>query len=537
MVFGGGGAKDGRPGDEADHPARATRRQLGAWALGLGLAGPAAARAQLFPIPAIPAIPAPAPIIDPLVLQALAVDPRAQRFYTLRAWTAAWTEDQAKAFSAALEGAIRHGLDGAAFLPAATRDPAAREVALTLAALTYADGLARGLVDPAAASQGLFTLERQGTDVAAGLSQALDRRELAVWLDRLPPRDAEYQALSAAYVALRTQISQATASAIPTGPAILPGGTDYRAPLIAQRLYDLGYLTGPPMASQTLSAPISEALKRVQAENGMQATGKVGNDTIAVLNAGPADHARQLVLNLERRRWLRREAPATRIDVNTAGAFFTFFRNGAADWSGRTVVGSANRQTPSLQSSFHQLVVNPPWNVPASIARAEIFPRGAGYLRRQNMYVTNGRVVQRPGPTAALGLVKFDMQNPYAIYLHDTPSKSLFARAARHRSHGCVRVENAVDFARHLAGLYGVTDRFEAVLATGDTGVVQLGSDIPVRLLYHTAFVGEAGTVVYRSDPYGLDVKLAKAMGLDAPRSTLNPEEAAPDPQSAPLGP
>ena len=531
MLFGGGGAKYGRPGDETEQPARATRRQLGAWALGLGLAGPAVARAQLFPLPPT------SPVIDPLVLQALATDPRAKRFYSLRGWTAAWTEDQAKAFSTALEGAIRHGLDGAAFQPAPSRDLATRDIALTLAAITYADGLARGLVDPAAASQGLFTLERQGTDVIAGLSQALDRRELRAWLDRLPPRDAEYQALSAAYVALRAQITRAGVATIPTGAAILPGVADYRVPMIARRLYDLGYLTGPPLASQTLSAPIVEALKRIQAENGMQATGKVGNDTIGVLNAGPTDHARQLVLNLERRRWLRREAPATRIDVNTAGAFFTYYRDGVADWSGRTVVGSANRQTPSLQSSFSQLVVNPPWNVPASIARAEILPRGAAYLRRENMYVTNGRVVQRPGPKAALGQVKFDMQNPYAIYLHDTPSKSLFARAARHRSHGCVRVENAVDFARHLAGLYGVSERFEAVLATGDTGVVQLGADIPVRLLYHSAFVNEAGVVVYRSDPYGLDIKLAKAMGLDLPRPTLNPEEAKPDPQSAPLGP
>jgi murein L,D-transpeptidase YcbB/YkuD len=267
----------------------------------------------------------------------------------------------------------------------------------------------------------------------------------------------------------------------------------------------------------------------------MQPTGRVGNTTIAVLNAGPTDHARQLVLNLERRRWLRREPPATRIDVNTAAAFLTYYRDGVLDWSARTVVGSANRATPSLQSAFSQLVVNPPWNVPTSIARAEILPRGAAYLRRQNMYVTGGRVVQRPGPNAALGLVKFDMQNPYAIYLHDTPSKALFARAARHRSHGCVRVENAVEFARHLAEQYGASDVFEEVLASGKTGVVPLSAIIPVRLLYHTAFVDDQGKVVYRSDPYGWDITLATALGLDRPRSTLNPEEAAPDPESAPL--
>lgn len=522
MVFGGGDAV-GRPGDETD-TARATRRQLGAWALGLGLSVPTLAAAQLVLGPAV----------DPRVLQSVAVDPRLRRFYTLRGWTPAWTDDQARQFSQALDGAIRHGLDGEAFAPPPARDAATREAGLTLAALTYADALARGLVDPTKLFK-LFTLERQAVDVVVGLSQALDRRELGAWLGGLAPRDAEYRALSAAYVALRAQIGRAGVSAIPEGGAIQPGGQDYRVPLIAQRLYDLGYLTGSPMASQTLSAPISEALKLIQAENGMQPTGRVGNTTIAVLNAGPTDHARQLVLNLERRRWLRREAPATRIDVNTAAAFLTYYRDGALDWSARTVVGSANRATPSLQSAFSQLVVNPPWNVPASIARTEILPRGAAYMRRQGMYVTNGRVVQRAGPNAALGLVKFDMQNPYAIYLHDTPSKALFARAARHRSHGCVRVENAVDFARHLAEQYGASEQFEAVLASGKTGVVPLAAIIPVRLLYHTAFVDDQGKVVFRSDPYGWDITLATALGLDRPRSTLNPEEAAPDPESAPL--
>lgn len=524
MVFGGGDAV-GRPEGEAE-PARATRRQFGAWALGMGLAAPAIASAQVLSNPTV----------DPRVLQSVATDPRLRRFYALRGWTPAWTDDLARQFDRALGGAIHHGLDGAAFGPAAARDAASREAGLTLAALIYAEALSRGLVDPTKIFK-LFTLERQFTDVAPGLSQALDRREIGAWLDGLAPRDAEYKALSAAYVALRSQIGRAGTSAIPEGGAILPGGQDYRVPLIAQRLYDLGHLTGPPMASQTLTAPISEALKRLQAENGMQPTGKVGNNTIGVLNAGPTDHARQLVMNLERRRWLRREAPATRIDVNTAAAFLTFYRDGAMDWAARTVVGSANRATPSLQSAFSQLVVNPPWNVPASIARAEILPRGAAYMRRQGMYVTGGRVVQRAGPNAALGLVKFDMQNPYAIYLHDTPSKSLFARAARHRSHGCVRVENAVEFARHLSEIYGASERFEEVLASGKTGVVPLTASIPVRLLYHTAFVDDQGTVVYRSDPYGWDITLATALGLDRPRSTLDRDEATAEPDPTSPGP
>jgi len=185
------------------------------------------------------------------------------------------------------------------------------------------------------------------------------------------------------------------------------------------------------------------------------------------------------------------------------------------------VVGKHDTPTPQLQSNMFQLVANPPWNVPAGIAAKEIFPKGAGYMASQDMYVQNGRIIQRPGPKAALGAVKFDLKNPYAIYLHDTPAKSLFASDARHRSHGCVRVHNAMDFARMLANEQGVVGEFDRKLATGDTGAVTLKEQIPVRLLYHTVYLDSAGRLVYLPDPYGWDQRLAKAVGLSAPKRAL----------------
>jgi murein L,D-transpeptidase YcbB/YkuD len=135
------------------------------------------------------------------------------------------------------------------------------------------------------------------------------------------------------------------------------------------------------------------------------------------------------------------------------------------------------------------------------------------------MSVEQGRVVQAAGPDAALGAVKFDMQNRYAIYLHDTPSKALFSRPERFFSHGCVRVEHAVDLARLIARDSGVEDRFNAALKSRATKVVALGRQVPVRLMYLTAFSTPSGTVEYRADPYEWDARVAEALRLEGPKS------------------
>jgi murein L,D-transpeptidase YcbB/YkuD len=126
----------------------------------------------------------------------------------------------------------------------------------------------------------------------------------------------------------------------------------------------------------------------------------------------------------------------------------------------------------------------------------------------------DGKIVQLPGPDSALGLVKFDMKDPYAIYLHDTPAKSLFELSQRQRSHGCVRVDNAMQFARMLAQEQGVLPEFEKAMATGEETNVDLPQDIPVRLMYHTAF-WDGSRVHFRADAYGWDEDVAEALGLD----------------------
>ena len=221
------------------------------------------------------------------------------------------------------------------------------------------------------------------------------------------------------------------------------------------------------------------AVKKVQADYGIEADGVIGNSTLEALNTGARDRARILAVNLERRRWLERTPPATRIDVNTAAAELHYWKDGTEKDRRRVVVGQPDWETPELGSPIVRLVANPPWTVPESIAKEEILPKGAAYMAKENIVMKNGKLVQEPGPKSALGLVKLDMDNKEQIYLHDTPAKALFASTQRHASHGCSRVENAVEFARLLAQDDGKLEAFDKALATGEETPVELSNQDP----------------------------------------------------------
>ncbi len=482
--------------------------------------------------------PAPVATVEPAValtpeqLQQAPADDRTRKFYEARQWRAAWTPQAAAQLVAAQADLTRHAIDPSRLAPLpAARDPAAREIAQTLAALTLGDMLSKGLTDPARVFE-IFALERNAPDVDAGLSQALDQNGLAAWLAGLAPQDAEYQGLSAAYLRFLELARAPQPAAIPAGKAIHPGMNDPRVTQVAQALIAGGYLAAEGAADYgqdpVLDPALTGAVKALQDEQGINSDGVVGAGTIAVLNAGPMDRARQIALNLEARRWLKRQVPATRIDVNTAAALLDYYRDGKLAEQRRTVTGKRATPTPNLAASFSTVVANPPWNVPDGIAKKEVLPKGAAYLEANDMYVKDGRVIQRPGPKSSLGRVKFDMQDRYAIYLHDTPSKAAFQANERHASHGCVRVDGAVDFARRLAMERGVLEALDAALATTETTPVPLTQAVPVRLMYHTAWMTPADKIAFRPDIYGWDEALATALGMPPPvKRDAGPSAAA----------
>jgi murein L,D-transpeptidase YcbB/YkuD len=402
---------------------------------------------------------------------------------------------------------------------------------LVQAALKYASALADGYSDPTKLHE-VYTIPHPKTDVRAGLQQALQNGNVGEWLNSLAPQSDEYKALSAAFVRYANQASQMGQQSIPDDKPIKPGARDPRIPAIVAVLRSGGYVPDQQPAQggaalTTYTPALVAAIKQFQADSGSKPDGVLGKQTIDALSQGPAARARQLAVAMERLRWLQRDPPTTRIDVNTAASLLDYWRDGRLVDQRKVINGEGDKPTPQLQAPLFQLVTKPVWNIPDGIAAKELTTKSAGWLSANGYTQKNGKWIQQSGPKNSLGLVKFDMKDNEAIYLHDTPAKAVFALPDRHRSHGCVRVENAVQFASALAQQEGVFDRFQQAMQMDDQSFIKLPQEIPVRLLYHTAF-WDGRRVQFRPDVYGWDENIAKALELapGPPQQIQQPESS-----------
>lgn len=432
-----------------------------------------------------------------------------------------WNGTAARQLRIAIDRRAAHGLDRVRFGSADAKS----DEALTEAALAYASALASGLTDPTKLYK-IFTLPRPRSDLRHGLAEAVKAREVDQWLESLAPGDSAYHALSRAYLALRDKDRTERAALPLESEPLKPGAADGRVPSIARQLVSFNYLDEAAARGDRYTPAMADAVRRMQADYGIKPDGVLGGDTLALLNLSDADRAKAIAVDMERMRWLERRPPATRIDVNIATATLVYWRDGRVVDVRKVVVGKPDAATPQLGSSVSRLVANPTWTVPRSIERKEIVGKGEGYMRRNNMAWKSGRIVQESGPENSLGLVKFDMQNPYAIYLHDTPAKALFGEVQRQRSHGCVRVEDALGFAEMLARDTGVLDEWHQAQATGKEAFVALSRKIPVRLFYQAVTFGPGGQPMLREDPYGWNALIAAKLGF--PASASRPVQFSP---------
>jgi len=221
---------------------------------------------------------------------------------------------------------------------------------------------------------------------------------------------------------------------------------------------------------------------------------------------------REIEVNLERQRWLPRQAPAERVWVNAADAQLVFYRADRPVFSTRVIVGQDDRrnQTPEFRVTMDGILFNPPWNIPEDIATEEILPKTSSdpnYLAKHNMVMLpDGGLQQLPGPNAGLGQLKFEMENRFGVYLHDTPSKNLFSRDNRRISHGCIRVQNPRELAALL--MQQPIDTINQAIATGGTTRRNLPAPVPVFVVYQTAYVDSDGTLQFRPDVYNRDAEI-----------------------------
>lgn len=408
-----------------------------------------------------------------------------------------------------VQGRIAHGLRHAT--TAAEQLPA-EDMGLVRAALDYARAIHSGRLD-ASDFQEDWALRPAAFDPLPGFTAALAGNRLSQWFAELPPPYEGYETLRSGLSRYRLIEAAGGWSAIATGPDLSVGSTGPRVAALRARLA----VEDDQVArlGTSFDAALKDAVVRAQRRYGLAPTGTVSTGTLAALNVPVEQRIRQIMANMERWRWMPATMPTDRVQVNIASASVAVFEGDVPVMSMRGVTGKpGGGETPMLASTMHSVVINPPWNVPAGIAARELFPKGAAYLARNGFKVigtgANRRLQQQPSHSA-LGKFKFDFDNPFAVYLHDTPTKGTFSRYDRLASHGCIRLERPGDLANLL--LQGdpvwTPDKVAETVAAGETVRVPLPKPVAVYLLYWTAYGSASGQVNFRGDPYNWDKLLA----------------------------
>ena len=463
-------------------------------------------------------------------------------------WTAPGQEGRRSALLAALAGAGAHGLpvkryDPAALIAAARTartegDRGRLDVKLTRALLDYAHDVQTGALTPGKVV-GAIKRDVPLRDRRANL-EAFVKAEPTAFLKSLPPRTQAYAQLMRAKFELEQRVETGGWGPKIAAATLKPGAGGEAVLQLRDRLVALGYL--PRSATASYDASIQKAVQAFQTDMGLEADGVAGASTVEQLNIGPQERLEAVVVAMERERWMNIERGQRHIWVNLTDFTAKIIDHGRVTFSTRSVIGSlqSDRQSPEFSDEMEYMVINPTWNVPRSITTSEYLPmmkrnpNAAGHLK---ILDSRGRVVPRsainfaaytartfpysmkqpPSNGNALGLVKFMFPNPYNIYLHDTPSKSLFGREVRAFSHGCIRLGDPFDFAYAL--LAAQTDDpvglFKSHLKTGRETNVRLTVPLPVHLVYFTAYPSDKGRIEYRRDVYGRDATIFRAL-MDA---------------------
>lgn len=419
--------------------------------------------------------------------------------------------DQADLLRRTLDEATIHGFERGEFTPRGNTD-----AALIDATLRYARAVKTGRLEIANFRED-WGLRPTPFDARGGLSRAVADDRLDPWLKSLPPPYPGYEVLQDGLANYRAIAERGGWKSLADGPKLEIGSSGpaveaLRARLAAEDPTTPSQLGRDPAGQPVFDVALAESVKRAQKRMGLQQDGVVGPGVRSALNTPVQRRIDQIVANMERWRWLPATLPANRVQVNVAAGVLTLFKNDQPSLSMRAVTGKPNGgETPLLSSEIHSIVLNPPWTVPTGIANRELRPRGAAYLANNGFReLPGGMLQQKPGPGSALGLLKFDFNNPYAVYLHDTPSKGGFARESRLASHGCVRLEKPMALARALLAGDAIwtPEAIDETIAGGKTTRAPLENKVAVFLLYWTAYVTPDGQVNFRQDPYGWDTLL-----------------------------
>lgn len=478
------------------------------------------------------------------------IDPGAvQSFFEARDFRPAWGGQHCRRrlqeLLLALDGAVEHGLEPEDYHRAALARAAHCSATIEWLATDAWLGLARhlhgGRVDPARVEPE-WNAPRRRIDAAAALERAIEDERVGAALLGMAPDDAVYAAMREALARFRGYLGRGDWVGVDAGPTLRPGDSDPRIVQLRARLA-LSGLLDPALADagETFDAELEAAVKAFQRRANLEPDGAVGALTLAQLNRRASDRIDQLRANLERWRWLPEDLGERHLRVNIADFSLQAWHEGRIEREHRVIVGRQFRRTPTFSGRINQIVFNPWWEVPHRLAvqdKLPLFKRSPGEFDRLGFELLDRagnrvdvagvdwqalsarnfpyRLRQRPGPQNALGQVKILFPNPHAVYLHDTPTRGLFARVRRDFSSGCIRVEDALDLAEWLlaAGNDPTWNRGRIDAAVGSVreSPVALRPTVPVHIVYLTVVPDGEGDVRFIDDLYGRDQAVLEAL-------------------------
>lgn len=386
------------------------------------------------------------------------------------------------------------------------------------------------------------------TDAVTVLKAGLQAKDFATWLSTLPPQSRAYQNLRSNLERYR-KLGEQDWPRLVGGPKLELGLVDENVGPIRARLKLLGDL---PANTEAEGVVFDEALQagvvRFQTRHGLATDGVVGAKTYAALNVSPTTRVPQIIVNMERLRWLPENLGARYVMVDIAGFELTAVSGDIEVLRTPVIVGRDQRRTPVINDKITNIIFRPTWTVPVKIARQDLLPKiqaDVNYLNERGLRIFSSwqdgakevapdsvdwkaltpkqlsfKFRQDAGPKNALGLIRFTLTNPYDIYLHDTPERSLFAKPGRAFSSGCIRVSDVVALAHFVMESIGTwgADSIQEAMNGNATKVVKLPVPLPIYIVYSTVSAEDAGTLHFREDIYDRDGALIRALALTGVR-------------------
>jgi murein L,D-transpeptidase YcbB/YkuD len=493
-------------------------------------------------------------VVMPLIAgDTITVQPATLAFYRRLRFRPAWGGDdltRARVVHAAIGRAGEDGLDperygqgvAARLIEALDAedgglDDAARsgyiadlDVVLSEGYMRYARDVVVGAIDPdsVGTSWRIPRDEAPGEAVLRSLVRGGDPVQI---IERLRPATPYYGRMMTALARLRSVQEAGGWAVLPGGTAVAEGDSSAVVALLRARLSasndprEARLARSGAAQANVYDRDLRDALRHFQERHAIDDDGQLGSATLRELNHDVEDRIAEVMLSLDRWRWLPLDLGRLFVMVNIAGWELEVVENDRTIESMNVVVGKEGWNTPVFSDTIEHVVLNPYWTPPQSIMEEEILPaiaRDPSYLERNNFERTSGGGVrQRPGSNNALGKFKFLFPNDDNIYLHDTPADHLFSRVRRDFSHGCIRLERPADLARLLvekASSHSPAS-IAGMVATGAEKWIALKRPIPVYLVYFTAWVKEDGTLRIHHDVYGHDDELESEVEEMAPDS------------------